>query len=111
MANRNYFFDTAMLYGLNDEERKMLNDLFSKHHKLDAVILYGSRAKGNFRPNSDVDICLVGTQLTKSDMNAIDNEIDDLLLPYFFDISIFHHITNTDLLDHIHRVGIQLYSK
>ena len=39
------------------------------------------------------------------------NEIDDLLLPYSFDISIFDHLENPALIEHINRVGIIFFSR
>ena len=100
-----------MLYGLTDIQLKQLQEVFAGHSQLESVILYGSRAKGNYRDGSDVDITLVGEQLTKKELNTIENEIDDLLLPNLFDISIKHQISNNDLLVHINRVGKLIYTK
>lgn len=98
-------------YGLTERQLQQLCELFGHYPQLERVILYGSRAKGNFRPNSDVDITLMGKELTKTDLNNLDNEIDDLLLPYFFDISLFHKISNPDLTNHIERVGKVIYER
>lgn len=100
-----------MPYGLKDTELASLTSLFSKNEHIECVILYGSRAKGNYKPFSDVDITLVGRELTHSDLNRIVLDIDDLFLPYLFDISIFHTIKNPDLIDHINRRGIVIYEK
>ncbi|MCD8274965.1 MAG: nucleotidyltransferase domain-containing protein [Alistipes sp.] len=75
------------------------------------MILYGSRAKGNYKPFSDVDIVLIGDELTQQDLNRIVLEVDDLLLPYQFDIAIFQNLTNPELIDHIRRRGIVIYDK
>ena len=85
--------------------------LFAKNDRLERVILYGSRAKGTYKPFSDVDITLVGRELTHSDLNRMILDIDDLLLPYMFDISIFHTLKSSDLIDHINRRGIVIYEK
>lgn len=100
-----------MPYGLKDSELTNLKALFAKNDRLERVILYGSRAKGTYKPFSDVDITLVGRELTHSDLNRMILDIDDLLLPYMFDISIFHTIKNSDLIDHINRRGIVIYEK
>ena len=100
-----------MPYGLKDIEMAYLETLFSKNERIERVILYGSRAKGNHKPFSDVDITLVGDELTHEDLNRIILAIDDLLLPYQFDISIFHHLKNDTLIDHIKRRGIVIYEK
>ncbi len=100
-----------MPYGLKDSELTNLKALFAKNDRLERVILYGSRVKGTYKPFSDVDITLVGRELTHSDLNRMILDIDDLLLPYMFDISIFHTLKSSDLIDHINRRGIVIYEK
>ncbi len=99
-----------MKYGLKEPLLSNVNRVFAKHPEIEKVILYGSRAKGNYRPGSDIDLTLVGDQLDNSRLNRISCELDDLLLPYTFDLSIYGHITNPDLLAHIKDVGIVFYS-
>ena len=98
-------------FGLSAETLAKINSVIAQHPEVESVILYGSRAKGNYRNGSDIDITLTGSALTHRIMLRIDDEIDDLLLPYLFDISIFSHIDNSDLVDHIHRCGIPLYRR
>lgn len=78
---------------------------------MQTAILYGSRAKGNYKNGSDIDLTLKGRGLNLSVINKISLELDDLLLPYLFDISIFQQISNEDMIDHINRVGIVFYDK
>lgn len=99
-----------MKYGLEDTELDMLLALFGRHREIESVILYGSRAKGVNKPFSDVDITLVGTAITRHTLNELSMEIDDLLLPYQFDISIFNNLRNEALIDHITRRGIVIYN-
>lgn len=75
------------------------------------VILYGSRAKGNFKPFSDVDITLIGEELSRGDLNQVIRDVDDLLLPYQFDISLCHKLKNEALIEHIDRRGIVIYAR
>lgn len=98
-----------MNYGLEDKEWKVLTDAFAKCDGIEGVILYGSRAKGNYKPFSDVDITLLGENLTRHNVNTLALLIDDLMLPYQFDISIFNQLHNEDLVDHIKRRGIMIY--
>ena len=93
-----------MKYGLSDIELNKLREFYARYEDIEEVILYGSQAKGNHKPFSDVDISLVGANLTRSRLNQIAFVIDDLLLPYQFDLSIFHKLTNMELVDHIRRV-------
>ena len=69
----------------------------------------GSRAKGTYRPGSDIDLTLKGAGLNLKILNRISNELDELLLPYSFDVSIYSQIENRDLIDHIQRVGVVIY--
>ena len=95
-----------MPYGLKDKTIAMINSVFAKYPQVDEVILYGSRAKGTYKNGSDIDLTLKGENLSLTITNKIANEIDDLLLPYSFDISIFGDISNRDLVEHINRAGI-----
>lgn len=100
-----------MNFGLKDETIQKIISVFEKFPQIEKAILYGSRAKGNFKKGSDIDLTLVGKNLNLSVINKIELEIDDLLLPYSFDISIYHQITNQELIDHINRIGKTFYLK
>ena len=100
-----------MPYGLKDKELDDLGSVFASNERIDRVVLYGSRAKGNYKPFSDVDIVLVGDNLSVTDLSRLSLAIDDLLLPYQFDISIYHTLKNKELIDHIQRRGITIYER
>ncbi len=85
--------------------------VLSAHPNLEQAILYGSRAKGNYREGSDIDLTLTGSALTDTELGRIDNELDELLLPYTFDLSLLQKIENPDLIDLIKRVGIVFYQR
>ncbi len=74
-------------------------------------VLYGSRAKGNFKPGSDIDLTLRGEGLTLSLLGDIDMALDDLLLPYEIDLSIYDQLGHAELVAHIDRVGRVIYQK
>lgn len=95
-----------MQFGLKEKTIEQINAVFAKYPQIEQAVLYGSRAIGNYKNGSDIDITLKGSNLNLAIINKICNELDDLLLPYTFDISIFNQITNPDLLDHINKFGI-----
>lgn len=76
---------------------------------IDEVTLYGSRAMGNFKSGSDIDLTFKGEHIDHSTLYKIERALDDLLLPYIFDLSLWSHIDNPELLEHIDRVGIVFY--
>ena len=73
--------------------------------------MYGSRAKGNFKNGFDIDLTIKGENLNLKIINKISFCLDDLYLPYTFDLSIFNHISSSELIDHIQRVGKVFYKK
>ena len=100
-----------MIFGLPDKTVDQIKGVLKKYPNLNKVIIYGSRAMGNYRQGSDIDLALSGNNLNLTIMNKIANDIDDLMLPYFVDISIYEKISNPDLIDHIKRRGRIFYCK
>lgn len=96
-------------HGLSEAMVGKLCGVFDAHPNIKQVILYGSRAKGNYRPGSDIDLTIVGDGVDWQELLRIDGEIDDLLLPYKWDLSLLRQIDNPDLLNHIRRVGVVFY--
>lgn len=98
------------MYGLDDDEMKMMHDIFAQTVNIDKVILYGSRAKGTYKPFSDVDITLVGDQLTEEDLTDVMFRLEESSLPYFCDVSLFKNLSSPDLISHILRMGKTIYT-
>ena len=100
-----------MKYGLPISTVQKICSVLSRYPQVDKAILYGSRAKGNFKNGSDIDLTLHGTELTLSVIYRILDNLDDLLLPYTIDLSIFNDIGDSDVIEHIQRVGVTFYDK
>ncbi|HPE19030.1 MAG TPA: nucleotidyltransferase domain-containing protein [Tenuifilaceae bacterium] len=100
-----------MRFGLKDSTIEQVNSVFTQFSFVEKVVIYGSRAKGNFEEGSDIDITLIGENITQNYLNKISLKLDDLLLPYKFDISVFNQISNPNLVDHIQRIGQVFYEK
>jgi len=100
-----------MQYGLSNETLHTLNSIFSRYQDIRQAVLYGSRAKGNYRNGSDIDVTLkTGADFTFTDLLRLGNDFDDSDMPYFVDVSIYDDISNYDLKAHIDRVGKVIYS-
>ncbi len=100
-----------MKYGLDDKYFDKLISVFPRHPEVESVILYGSRAKGNYKPFSDIDITLKGKTLTRQLLGRIFTEIDDLLLPFFLDISIYSKLTDKGFIEAIDKTWVEIYRK
>jgi len=99
------------MYGLTDRELALMDSYFSQIANLEKVILYGSRAKGNYKKFSDVDITLLGKEIGVSDLFKLQDLLYESDLPYMYDVSLFKSLTNPDLIDHIKRKGIVLWER
>ena len=101
-----------MKYGLQDVTIQKIRTVFSRYPQVEQAIVYGSRAKGNYKNGSDIDLSLCGgTDLTLNVLYRISDELDDLLLTCTIDLSIFSHISDPGVIEHIQRVGLKFYDK
>jgi uncharacterized protein len=98
-----------MKFGLKQDHINRINEIFAQYPLVEQVVIYGSRAKGNYRKESDIDLTLIESRLSFSELMEIENKLDDLLLPYKIDLSQKRKISNPDLVDHINRVGQIFY--
>ncbi len=99
------------MYGLKDKVIREIVDVFKGYPQIEQAILYGSRAKGNYRNGSDIDLTLRGEGLTLTMLFRIETDLDDRMLPYKIDLSVFHQIENLDLVKHVEKVGLVFYQK
>lgn len=95
-------------FGLPEHVIEQLCSIFWGYPEIERVLVYGSRAKGNYRPGSDIDLSLIAPAMSFDALLQIENRLDDLLLPWMIDLSLLHQIENPDLVAHINRVGIDL---
>jgi predicted nucleotidyltransferase len=93
---------------LKNDEIESIVKVVTKYKEVEQVILFGSRATGKSKPNSDIDICLKGVQVSSAIQNSISSNLDDLPLPYFFDVLNYDTITSAKLKSHILNYGIDL---
>ncbi len=92
------------MFGIYPKSYQEIISILEKYESIEKVIIYGSRAKGNYKEGSDIDITLFGN-ITKEDFNTLWLEIDDSYIPYKFDISIYNNLNSEELKEHINRVG------
>lgn len=96
--------------GLSHDVIEKLKSVFSLFPQIDRVILFGSRAKGNYRSGSDIDLVMDADNLSFDEIMNIEQQLDDLLLPYQIDLLIMNTIESKELLEHIKRVGVVLHT-
>jgi len=100
-----------MSHGLSEDTVARIACALAHFPDVEKAVIYGSRAKGNYRKGSDIDLVLFGAGLTDNMMSRIYWALDDLSLPYKIDLSLFSRLKHTALIEHIQRVGIVIYTR
>jgi predicted nucleotidyltransferase len=99
------------VFGLDFSTVSKIRGVLKNISKIDKAILYGSRAMGSYRSGSDIDLTFKGEKIGLNDLLQFESEIDDLMTPYSFDVSVFSQIENQQLIGHIDRVGVIFYER
>ena len=100
-----------MRFGLPESAIEQICAVFAAHPEIEQAVIYGSRAKGNFKPGSDIDLTLFGPDLNHELLLDLLVELDDLLLPWMIDLSLFASLNHSALQEHITRVGVLFYQR
>ena len=98
-----------MRYGLDEQTIQQIQSTLAKFSSIKKAVLYGSRAKGTNKRGSDIDLCLFGDSLDQKALYQIESSLDELGLPYTFDLCTYQKVSNNDLKEHIDRVGKYFY--
>jgi predicted nucleotidyltransferase len=99
----------SLHFGLDASTINKIQTVLAQYPEVEKAVIYGSRAKGNYKPGSDIDLSLLGNKLTEERLLRLENQLDDLMLPYQLDLNRFHSLQNRALIDHIERVGKVFY--
>lgn len=100
-----------MKFGLEVQVIENIISVLEQHPKVDKAFVFGSRAKGNYRPDSDIDIAIKGNEITTDDIIAISVAIETKGITHKFDLIDYNSIKELALKEHIDRVGIEFYSR
>jgi predicted nucleotidyltransferase len=98
-------------YGLSPKTIDSIQGVLTSHREVEQAVLFGSRAKGNYRRGSDIDLALLGTTVNQQTLNRLYQELDELPIPYEFSLVPFAGITDRDVRAHVERVGIVFYNR
>ncbi len=100
-----------MSFGLPELTVSTIREILARHPEVERAIIYGSRAKGTYRPGSDIDLTLIGPGLTYHDLVSIMGELEESVIPYTVDVSILDDIEDPAVQDHIKRWGQTFYQR
>lgn len=101
-----------MRFGLREEDITYMIEAFEKFPEIEKAAIFGSRAKGNYKRGSDVDIAIFGEQVTFDTVSELHTNLEDESpMPYFFDILDYTHTNDESILAHIDRRSVTIYKK
>lgn len=98
-------------FGLPETTVGTIRRILADFPAVEKAVIYGSRAKGNYRPGSDIDLTLFGTGLDFDILGKIAARLDESPIPYQVDLSIFGRLDHAGLREHIERVGKVFYER
>lgn len=101
-----------MEFGFKEFDLKYIKEKISGFDEIERAVIFGSRAKGNYKPGSDVDIAIMGENISFDTVSRLHSLLEDQgPLPYLFDIIDYTHLNHDELKSHIDRVGKIIYIK
>ncbi len=105
-----------MNFGLKTEHVELIIEYIKKFSEIEKACIFGSRAKGNYKNGSDVDLAIYGEQINfelVSNLHYLlnDDEENKNFMPYFFDVVDYTHNTNINLKSEIDEYGVCIYKK
>lgn len=97
-------------FGLSEECIQVISKEIAKFPEIKEAYIYGSRAMGNYKKGSDIDISIKGENITHQIELTLRQRLEnDNVLPYFFDVTHYNSLTNDNLKEHIDEYGIRFY--
>jgi predicted nucleotidyltransferase len=100
-----------MEYGIDDKYMKELRDILASVPEIEEAVLYGSRARGDYKRGSDIDLTLKGEKLGREQLVLLRDKLYLSRLPYFVDTNIFSQLKSQPFINNILRDGIVIYRR
>ena len=98
------------MFGLKKSIIDIIIKELSKFSEIQEAVIFGSRAKGNFKKGSDIDIAIKGVRINEDIVVQLSRTLNqESPIPHFIDVVHYEQVTNKDLIAHINRVGESIY--
>jgi predicted nucleotidyltransferase len=97
--------------GLSDRDSATIIEIFKKYSDVALVTIFGSRAKGNYKKGSDIDLAIMNANVTPETITKLKGDFEESSLPYSVDLVNYANLNHIEMKEHIKRVGIVFYKK
>jgi uncharacterized protein len=99
-------------FGISEKSYKTILASFDSYPQIEEVVVFGSRAKGNYKPGSDIDLAIKGKECTRLLAMELDVKLnEELPVPYHVDVMDYASLEHQELKEHIDRAGVVFYKK
>lgn len=101
-----------MNFGLRESDLEYIVNVIRGFDEIEKAYIFGSRAKGNYKPGSDIDIAIYGENINSDILSKLNSILEEKSpMPYFFDIVDYSHLKHKELKEHIDRVGKAIFCR
>lgn len=95
-----------MMFGISIKSYNLMMDTLAKYPVIEKTVIFGSRAIGNYKHGSDIDLAIFGKDVTIETVDEISIELNEKLpIPYYFDIVHYEGLSHEGLRNHIDTYG------
>ncbi|MBT3206728.1 MAG: nucleotidyltransferase domain-containing protein [Bacteroidetes bacterium] len=99
-------------YGISQLSFQLILDAFKQFQEIEKVILFGSRAMGNYKTGSDIDLAIYGKLVNLKTTTKLSDLLNkELPIPYYIDIIQHSQISLESFREHIGSKGKIIYSQ
>lgn len=99
-----------MKYGLTAAQLQEIITFIAQHAEVETALIFGSRAQGNYKPSSDIDIALKGAQLSHGLAAQMKYTFEEAsVLPFFVDFVCYDLLTDPGVQASIDKHGQIIY--
>lgn len=98
-----------MQFGLRDDDIRIIADCVSRHNGIEDILIFGSRAIGDYQVGSDIDLAVKGSSISYNEISKIRYELnEEVSFPYYVDVVHYETISNLKLKEHIDTYGVSM---
>jgi predicted nucleotidyltransferase len=99
------------MFGILPKSYQLLLKTLSEFIEIEKAAIYGSRAIGNFKKGSDIDLVVYGSKISQETIFKLKTKLEqELPIPYFFDLTHYEELSNPELKNHIDHFGKVFYT-
>jgi len=99
------------MFGIAPKSYELILKTLSEFEEIEKAAIYGSRAMGNYKPGSDIDLVIYGNKITPETLLKLKTKLEqELPIPYYFDLNHYETVSNSELKKHIDAFGKFFYS-